>query len=102
MSAPSYQAHDPKGWCGDPKRGAAMGRHAYRNLPASAEVRLYLRRVYLDMGGYDVNGTYWGSGAPLYWYASSDGKIDVVTRATDRDDAKRLVRLHYPRASFWR
>src|SRR5690606_26966366 len=24
--APSYSTNDPKGWCGDPRRGAAMGR----------------------------------------------------------------------------
>ena len=23
----SYKANDPKGWCGNPSHGAAMGRH---------------------------------------------------------------------------
>ena len=23
---PDYSTHDPKGWCGDPRRGAALGR----------------------------------------------------------------------------
>jgi hypothetical protein len=27
---PSYKTHDPKGWCGDPQRGAALGRHAHK------------------------------------------------------------------------
>ena len=78
-----YTTHDPKGWCGDPKRGAALGRPTIKGEKTYSG-RLTLRRVYLNQGGYDPNGTYFGHGDPLYWYASEDGEIDGVVRATGR------------------
>lgn len=35
---PSYETHDPKGWGGDPRRGAAMGRPAVGDLRTSQEL----------------------------------------------------------------
>lgn len=63
--------------------------------------RLYLRLIRLDVGGYDSNGTYFGQGHPLYWFASEDGEIDDVIRAVDRDDAMFEVRKLYPKAKFY-
>lgn len=104
MSAmPSYKTHDPKGWCGDPKRGAALGRHTYEGDPSFAG-KLVLRRIYLDSGGYDPNGTYWGHGRSLYWFANHEVEppIDGMFRADSREDAKEQIRARYPKARFYR
>lgn len=100
-SGPDYSDRDPKGWCGDPKRGAAMGRGSYHADDKSQPVKLYLRRVRLDNGGYDVNGTYFGHGEPLYWVASEDSEVDFMLRAHDRKRAKEHVRTQYPQARFF-
>ncbi len=106
MSKPDYKTHDPVGWCGDARRGAAMGRGSWYERDAETfEGRIYLRRVRLtDLGDYDICGTYWGAGQPLYWAANhdTDEHIDFVIRADDRADAKRQVLDHYPGARFWR
>lgn len=78
---PDYATNDPKGWCGDPTRGAALGR------PSDHEP-----------GGYDALGTYSGLGAPLYWAASDCGAVDYMLRAPDRAAARVLVLAEYPQA----
>ena len=98
--APDYKANDPRGWCGDPRRGAAMGRPSVREAPKDYAGKLYLRRVRLN-GDYDVNGTYFGAGEPLYWCADSDGAVDFMLRARDRNQAKAKVRAYYPDAKFY-
>jgi hypothetical protein len=53
-----------------------------------------LRRVYLNNGGYESNGTYWGHGQPLYRYHFDNG-VDCDTgtlRASTREQAKEKVR----------
>lgn len=97
---PSYETHDPKGWCGDPKRGAALGRASI--IGAYDGKSMALRYIPLDSGGYDKLGTYWGHGRRLYWAASQDGEIELMLRADDRDDAKAQVRAQYPGAKFKR
>ena len=77
---PDYSTRDPRGWCGDPSRGAAMGRGTWEG-PKDYQGKIYLRRIRLNNGGYDSNGTYFGHGEPLYWYASEDGEIDGMLRA---------------------
>jgi hypothetical protein len=161
---PSYATNDPKGWMGDPRRGAAMGRGTVGDLRTAAELAdafaanavslsdalrlkenrpgdgykasaweaaaesfrrereelraLYnaakareaadcqplvtLRRVRLDRGGYDPQGTYFGLGEPLFWAATPDGAYDRTFRAADRDAAKATVRETYPHARFYR
>jgi hypothetical protein len=102
MSAlPNYKTNDPRGWCGDPRRGAALGRPSVRGERDFAG-KLVLRRVRLDSGGYDPNGTYFGVGTPLYWFASEDGSIDDMTRADSREAAKAYVGAMYPNARFFR
>lgn len=98
MSAPSYKTHDPKGWCGDPTRGAAMGRGTWESKDKQAFHKLTLCNVELDSGGYDRNGTYFGSGGDLWWYASEDGEIDAMLRAGNRREAERQVFKEYPNA----
>lgn len=97
---PSYKTNDPRGWCGDPRRGAAMGRVAIENGPL--EGKMTLRRVRLCSGGYDSNGTYFGIGQPLYWYADKGGNVDAVIRASNREAAKAIVIGRYPTAKFYR
>lgn len=93
---PNYSTNDPKGWCGDPKRGAALGRPSDHE-PGFAG-RLRLRRIVLNDGGYDANGTYFGIGAPLYWAASDCGAVDYMLRAPDRAAARAIVLARYPQA----
>lgn len=99
---PNYTTHDPKGWCGDPSRGAAMGRCDYHADDCEAPVKLYVRRIPLDSGGYDRNGTYFGTGNPLYWIATADCSVDFVMRASNREQAKTLTLYTYPNARFFR
>lgn len=101
-NAPSYKANDPRGWCGDPTRGAALGRSSIHEHDDEQPIKLYLRKIRLDSGGYDPNGTYFGTGQPLYWYADADGKVDAMLRATDRGAAIQAIRLRYPLATFFR
>ncbi len=98
---PDYSTYDPKGWCGDASRGAAMGRPTVKG-PADYAGKLALRRSYIDSGGYDRNGTYFGIGAPLYWYASDDGEIDGMLRACNRASAREQVLALYPKAKVRR
>jgi len=100
MNNPSYSTNDPKGWMGDPKRGAAMGRSTIVGKYDGS--KLTLRKVPIDSGGYDPNGTYFGLGGRMYWCASGDGEIDFMLRATSREDAKSTVRKYYPKAEFLR
>ena len=99
--APSYSTNDPKGWGGDPRRGAALGRGSHHATDKDAPVKLYLRRVPLDSGGYDKNGTYFGIKKPLYWCADKDGDIDFVFHAYSREGAKDIVCETYKNARFY-
>jgi len=115
MLSVSYKTNDPKGWCGDPRRGAAVGRGDLHGDP-DFEYKFVLRKVRLDGGGYDSNGTYFGWGQTLYWYASvnheggldKDGDpievqaVDAMLRADTRDEAKAEIRERYPNARFFR
>jgi hypothetical protein len=101
IDAPEYDTNDPRGWCGDPKRGAARGRPTVRGS-AEYDGLLSLVHIRLDVGGHDRLGTYFGSGRPIYWYASADGTIDGVLRAESREDAKEQVKKLYPSARFYR
>lgn len=96
---PSYKTNDPRGWCGDPSRGAALGRPSIHDCDEFTG-RLYLQKVRIDSGGYDPNGTYWGLGDPLYWCANEDNSIDYCFRALNRQEAKGKVLERYPKAKL--
>lgn len=105
MPKPDYNLRDPKGWCGDPKRGAALGRRTVHGEPNYAG-KMVLVRVRVDNGGYDKNGTYFGDGGrfSVYWFASADEdqSIEGTLWAASREEAKRHVREMYPNARFYR
>jgi len=88
--------------------GASMGRDSTseRDLRviAGEPVKLQLRRVRLDSGGYDSGGAYWGHGEPLYRADDEAGlgEVTLYFRARDREHAKALVRVKLPNARFWR
>ena len=98
---PDYKDNDPRGFGGDPKRGAALGR---QNIDAPGghtfRARMTLQRVPIDSGGYDPLGTYYGGGHNLYWLASKDGKVDVTFRATDDHRALEKAKELYPKAKL--
>ena len=73
-----------------------------QNAQQKISIRLYLRLVDIDDGGYDERGCYFGIGAPLYWVADADGEIDFVLRVYTREEAKKTVRAEYPNATFYR
>lgn len=77
-------------WCGDPKRGAAMGRVSTHG-PSKGH-KFTLKHIKLDSGGYDAGGAYWGLGEKLYWAASDDGSVDYYFRLYESDVAKVLPR----------
>ena len=79
-----------------------MGRPSVHDADSSFAGRLCLRRVYLDSGGYDTNGTYFGHDRPLYWYASDDGEVDAMLRANTRAEARDKVLAKYPNAKVRR
>lgn len=81
-----YKKNDPRGWMGDPKRGAALGRKTINTLPRDYAGYIYVREVILDDGGYDCLGTYFGHGKPLWWCAANgDDHLDRVVRGTAED-----------------
>jgi hypothetical protein len=76
-----------------------MGRPTVGNESTDYSGKLSLRRVRLDSGGYDVNGTYFGHGPPaLYWCANAENTIDFMLRAASRWQARRQVLQSYPNA----
>jgi hypothetical protein len=72
--------------------GAPMGRVS-RILDIDAG-RVYLSRVYLNSGGYDADGAYWGIGAPLWRAMDQDGR-EYFLRAKSRDTAKDILREEF-------
>jgi len=98
MTAPTLPE---TGWMGDPRRGAALGR-SDRGEARADLIRFFLCRVYLNRGGYDSAGAYWGVGSPLYWACSEDGTHDRYFRAADRVAAKAHIRNEFPNARFFR
>ena len=97
----SYQDNDPNGWCGDPNRGAALGRTTIQGPLCEGETLTVVRKQ-LE-GDYDENGTYFGGGPdvqPLFWVSSEDGGIDYMIRAKDIGDARAQVSVKYPEAKI--
>lgn len=97
VEGPDYGTWDPKGWCGDPRRGAAMGRITRKG---ELEGPLTVKEVYLYDGAYDRNGTYFGAGDRLFWVASNDSEVDYIMRAANRKVAIMVALEDYPGAEI--
>jgi hypothetical protein len=101
MSIDRYKKNAPKGYCGDPGRGAAMGR-ADINPKAEPAGPLTMCYVELDEGGYDVCGTYWGHSYDhhLYFaYGNDEAGEDIELFLWSGSSAARAradVRARYP------
>ena len=83
--------------------GAPMGRRG-NITEAETPIRLHLRHCWLNSGGYDNGGAYWGSPNDL-WRAWGDGPTEVqemFTRAPSRELARFAVQEIFPRVTFWR
>lgn len=84
------------------KYGAPPGRRGRDEGALLLGVRVYLRRLRLDGGGYDEAGAYWGVGAPIYWAYTLDGALDITMRASSREAAKATLLADYPGIRFYR
>ncbi len=82
--------------------GSMMGRREVAPHDPRRPIRLNLRRVRLNSGGYDGGGAYWGTGLPLFCAWGEPGHVEIYCRATDRKCAKDLVRVRVPGARFFR
>lgn len=54
-------------------------------------IRVYLRRIRLNKGGYTDRGVYYGRGAPLYEYEYAGDDYTRNMRAIDRTHAKQRI-----------
>lgn len=119
--AETYKRNDPRGWGGDPSRGAAMGRNDIKDIPEDYEApgfTIHVEHILL-IEGYDPNGTYFGSGGPLFWIRSEvedvadqslsgeesaddidhhEMYLDYCERFVDLEDAVRIVQETWPHA----
>jgi len=86
MSLERYKKNAPNGYCGDPGRGAAMGRPDINPKPkAEPAGPLTACHVLLDSEGYDPCGTYWGF--PPF----GDGLYFVHGSTEDGEDIEMLI-----------
>ena len=91
---PSYDTFNPKGWCGDPSRGAALGRPTIED--GEPEGPITVCETHLDRDGYDRNGTYFGHGSSLFWYADESGNLDACERAAGVARMLEILSARYP------
>ena len=70
-------------------------------------MKFYLRRIYLNSGGYAPGkyGRYFGVGKPLYQYESDNSEDHNFqanfVRAESRESAKEYIAKLYPGAKFY-
>ena len=87
-------------------RGAQMGR--CNRLPlqfmgTNAEpVKLQMERLRWVCYDYDTGGAYWGRSNGDFIFCAWKDNAKVFVRANTRNQAKQLVREHFPKAKFYR
>lgn len=96
-----YGKNDPKGWGGDPTRGAALGRPSVHLVDVDSYTgKISVTRVKLNSGGYDKNGTYFGRSSSfsymsgLYWCVNEDNTIDFMHRGTRKEVVNYVLSLY--------
>jgi hypothetical protein len=98
----AYNVRDPRGWCGDPARGAALGRVSIRSLPIDYTGIISVFPIKLYDGDYDGNGTYFGfvPERPLWWIHAKKGELelDTVLRGPPAEVVAHIYAYH-PRAT---
>jgi len=99
---PKYSKNNPRGWCGDPRRGAALGRPTIRNHDSSYVGTIHISHVRLDADGYDPYGTYFGIGGKMYWISSDDGGLDYMERGVTIWDVISKVEADFLKAKVTR
>lgn len=86
------------------KHGAPLG-DAGDKGPMLDNYRFSLQKLKMVDGCYDLAGTYWGQGAPLYGYMGYSEEqgfgVRGFVRANSRAEAKQQVRDFYPKARFY-
>ncbi len=99
---PDYNKNDPKGWGGDPSRGAAMGRFSICNMHDDFNGTITIREVCIDDDGYDPNGTYFGLGEPLWWCSAQTNsrELDEVHRSETPEKMMDILRKRFPDADI--
>jgi hypothetical protein len=95
-----FKKNAPKGYCGDPVRGAAMGR---ADINPTAEPAGPLTVCFVERydGGYDVCGTYWGCSSDhgLYFAYGDDAEgndIEMLFWAKGDVSARKYMLNMYP------
>ena len=86
-------------------RGANMGRMNWgMNDHYKRPMMMYLQRVRLVDGDYDLGGAYWGGppSLPLFCAWAEDDEARVFVRAKDHNAAKLEVKEYFPNAQFFR
>lgn len=81
------------------KYGAPLGRGCEYDLTEEADFPIYLRRIPLNNGGYDIGGAYWGFPNDLYAYGFED--VVQFVRADSRQAAKDKIRERHPNVRFY-
>ena len=87
--------------------GSSMGRRDMLPADTSAGIKLSLRKLYVNAGGYDAGGAYWGAWSPAHggmWVAyghdANGDAVQVFVRAHNRPDAAEIVRAGISGAMF--
>jgi hypothetical protein len=88
-------------WYGCRVCGSSLAGNRHR-VGYLTPLRVSVRRIRLNGGGYDRTGRYWGGGAPLFHVASDYDSVNYETRAADRVDVIAEVSRRYPGVKFTR
>lgn len=69
-------------------------------------MKIYLKRVRLNQGGYEFgkHGRYFGVGQPLFSWEVDENHDTLYghLRASNRDEAKAILKKKFPEAKFFR
>lgn len=73
-----------------------------RHLKNPADTIVYISRIKLDRQGYEKSGQYWGVGAPLFQYETSDYSVHGEMRASSLTELKQRLKKKYPQLKIFR